>query len=89
VSYAWSIKLYNTIQQYTTIDADGSYPVRIVRRNDEVGLDVVLPQVGVTITAVALLHLVVVAKVLQGLLGDVNPTKKGKVSFCYDCYFII
>jgi hypothetical protein len=52
--------------------------VRVVRRYDEVGLDVVLPQVGVTITAVALLHLVVVAKVLQGLLGDVNPTKKRK-----------
>jgi hypothetical protein len=50
--------------------------VRVVRRYDEVGLDVVLLQVGVTITAVALLHLVVVAKVLQGLLGDVNPTKE-------------
>ena len=52
--------------------------MRVVRRYDEVGLDVVLLQVGVTITAVALLHLVVVAKVLQGLLGDVNPTKERK-----------
>jgi hypothetical protein len=74
---------------FPMIDANDSYPVRVVRRYDEVGLDVVLPQVGVTITAVALLHLVVVAKVLQGLLGDVNPTKIGKVSFCYDCYFIL
>ena len=53
-----------------------SYSVRIVRWYDEVGLDVVLPQVGVSLATSALLHLVVVAQTLQRLLGDVDAARR-------------
>ena len=46
----------------------------VVRRLDEVGLDVVLLEVGVPLNAVAVLDLVVAVQVHQGLGGDVNPT---------------
>ena len=44
----------------------------VVRRLDEVGLDVVLLKVGVPLPAVAVLHLVVAVQVHQGLGRDVN-----------------
>ena len=47
----------------------------VVRRLDEVGLDVVLLEVGVPLPAVAVLDLVVAVQVHQGLGGDVNPTE--------------
>ena len=53
-----------------------SYSVRIVRWYDEVRLDVVLPQVGVSLATSALLHLVVVAQTLERLLGDVDAPER-------------
>lgn len=47
----------------------------VVRRLDEVGLDVVLLEVGVPLPAVAVLDLVVAVQVHQGLRCDVNPAE--------------
>ena len=47
----------------------------VVRRLDEVGLDVVLLEVGVPLPAVTVLHLVVAVQVHQGLGRDVDAAE--------------
>lgn len=48
-----------------------------VPRDNQVGSDVVLPQVRVPVTAVTFLDLVVTAEAVQGLLRDVHASARG------------
>lgn len=50
--------------------------MKVVRRDDEKGLYVVLTQVIMSIPTVALLDLVITAEKFMSFLGDVNPTGK-------------
>lgn len=61
-----------------TLIHTGTYPF-LTAANNEVGFYVVLLQVGVPLPPCSRLHVIVPVQIVQGCLGDVDASEKGRV----------